>query len=71
MAKLAQKIVPHLWYAKEAEEAARFYASVFPDSRVDRVTPLPVDTPAGRLARWQWSNSRCLASRSWPSAPVR
>jgi predicted 3-demethylubiquinone-9 3-methyltransferase (glyoxalase superfamily) len=46
-AKLAQKIVPHLWYAKEAEEAARFYASVFPDSRVDRVTPLPADTPSG------------------------
>jgi predicted 3-demethylubiquinone-9 3-methyltransferase (glyoxalase superfamily) len=47
MAKLAQKIVPHLWFAKEAEEAARFYASIFPDSRVDRVTPLPVDTPSG------------------------
>jgi predicted 3-demethylubiquinone-9 3-methyltransferase (glyoxalase superfamily) len=46
-AKLAQKILPHLWFAKEAEEAARFYASVFPDSRVDRVTPLPVDTPSG------------------------
>ena len=47
MAKLAQKIVPHLWYAKEAEEAARFYVSIFPDSRVDRVTPLPVDSPSG------------------------
>jgi predicted 3-demethylubiquinone-9 3-methyltransferase (glyoxalase superfamily) len=46
-AKLAQKILPHLWFAKEAEEAARFYSSVFPDSRVDRVTPLPVDTPSG------------------------
>jgi predicted 3-demethylubiquinone-9 3-methyltransferase (glyoxalase superfamily) len=33
--------VPHFWYTKEAEEAARFYASVFPDSRVDRVTTLP------------------------------
>jgi predicted 3-demethylubiquinone-9 3-methyltransferase (glyoxalase superfamily) len=42
-----QKITPHLWYAKEAEEAARFYASIFPDSRVDRVTPLPVDSPSG------------------------
>ena len=42
-----QKIVPHLWYAKDAEQAARFYATVFPDSRVDRVTPLPVDTPSG------------------------
>ena len=31
------KIVPHLWYTKEAEEAARFYAAVFPDSHVDRV----------------------------------
>jgi predicted 3-demethylubiquinone-9 3-methyltransferase (glyoxalase superfamily) len=41
------KIVPHLWYAKEAAEAAKFYASIFPDSRVDRVTPLPADTPSG------------------------
>lgn len=42
-----QKIVPHLWYAKEAEEAARFYATVFPDSRVDRVTSLPAESPSG------------------------
>jgi predicted 3-demethylubiquinone-9 3-methyltransferase (glyoxalase superfamily) len=42
-----QKIVTHLWYTKEAEEAARFYASVFPDSRVDRVTPMPADSPSG------------------------
>jgi len=41
------KIFPHLWYAKEAEEAARFYASVFPDSRVDRVTPLLSESPSG------------------------
>jgi predicted 3-demethylubiquinone-9 3-methyltransferase (glyoxalase superfamily) len=46
-AKLSQKITPHLWYAKEAEEAARFYTSIFPDSRVERVTPLPVDSPSG------------------------
>jgi predicted 3-demethylubiquinone-9 3-methyltransferase (glyoxalase superfamily) len=44
---MGAKIVPHLWYAKEAEEAARFYASVFPDSRVVRVTPLAADTPSG------------------------
>ena len=42
-----QKIVPHLWYSKDAEEAARFYASIFPDSRVDAVTSLPADTPSG------------------------
>jgi predicted 3-demethylubiquinone-9 3-methyltransferase (glyoxalase superfamily) len=41
------KIFPHLWYAAEAEEAARFYASVFPDSRVDRVVTLMSDTPSG------------------------
>ena len=47
MAKLTQKIVPHLWYTNDAEQAARFYASIFPDSRIDRVTPIPVDTPSG------------------------
>ena len=41
------KIYTHLWYAKEAEEAARFYASIFPDSRVDRVWALPSDSPSG------------------------
>jgi predicted 3-demethylubiquinone-9 3-methyltransferase (glyoxalase superfamily) len=41
------KIFPHLWYTREAEEAARFYASIFPDSRVDRVTPLQSDSPSG------------------------
>lgn len=41
------RIVPHLWYTKEAEEAAHFYASTFPDSRVDRVTALQNETPSG------------------------
>ena len=45
--KRGSKIYTHLWYAKEAEEAARFYASVFPDSRVDRVTPLMSESPSG------------------------
>jgi predicted 3-demethylubiquinone-9 3-methyltransferase (glyoxalase superfamily) len=42
-----QRITPHLWFIKEAEEAARFYASIFPNSRVDRVTALPAETPSG------------------------
>ena len=41
------KIFTHLWYAREAEEAARFYASVFPDSRVDEVWVVPTETPSG------------------------
>ena len=42
-----QKITPHLWFVDNAEEAARFYASIFPDSRVERVTAIPADTPSG------------------------
>jgi len=45
--KPLQKITPFLWYAKDAEDAARFYASIFPGSRVDRVTALPSDSPSG------------------------
>ena len=40
-------IIPTLWYSREAEEAARFYASIFPNSRIDRVTALPADSPSG------------------------
>lgn len=41
------KILTHLWYAFGAEEAAEFYCSIFPDSRIDRVTTLQNDTPGG------------------------
>jgi predicted 3-demethylubiquinone-9 3-methyltransferase (glyoxalase superfamily) len=39
-------IVPHLWFDREAREAAEFYTSVFPDSKVTGVTRLH-DTPSG------------------------
>jgi predicted 3-demethylubiquinone-9 3-methyltransferase (glyoxalase superfamily) len=41
------KIFPFLWYAKEAEEAAKFYASIFPDSRVERVSVMQSESPSG------------------------
>jgi predicted 3-demethylubiquinone-9 3-methyltransferase (glyoxalase superfamily) len=47
MAASRTKIFPFLWYAKDAEEAARFYASIFPDSRVDRVVTMPAESPSG------------------------
>lgn len=46
MAAIKQKIVPHLWFDKEASEAAKFYCSVFPNSRVLNTTTLH-DTPSG------------------------
>ncbi len=47
MSTTRAKIFTHLWYAKGAEEAASFYASIFPNSRVDRVTPLLSESPSG------------------------
>lgn len=42
-----QKITPFLWYAQEAEEAAKFYTSIFPNSRVTRVVAMPSESPSG------------------------
>jgi predicted 3-demethylubiquinone-9 3-methyltransferase (glyoxalase superfamily) len=41
-----QKITPHLWFDKEAKEAAEFYVSIFPNSKVTNVTSLH-NTPSG------------------------
>ncbi len=46
MAIIKQKIVTHLWFDKEAEEAAKFYCSVFPDSRITNIRIIH-DTPSG------------------------
>src|SRR3954471_484960 len=46
-AKKRVKIYPFFWYAKEAEEAAKFYTSIFPDSHVDAVVSLMSDSPSG------------------------
>jgi len=37
-----------LWFDKDAEEAARFYAAQFPDSAVTSVTRSPSDYPSGK-----------------------
>ena len=41
-----QKITPHLWFDKEATEAAEFYTSVFPESKINNVSVIR-DTPSG------------------------
>src|SRR4051812_3912427 len=46
MKPLIQPITPHLWFDKEAKEAADFYCSVFPDSKIKNTTTLH-NTPSG------------------------
>ena len=40
------KITPSLWFDGRAEEAATFYASIFPDSRIDAISRSPSDNPS-------------------------
>jgi predicted 3-demethylubiquinone-9 3-methyltransferase (glyoxalase superfamily) len=37
-----------IWYDRDAEDAARFYATVFPDSEVEAVHRAPSDYPSGK-----------------------
>ena len=41
------KIKPCLWFDGQAEEAASFYVTLFPDSRISNVARSPADTPSG------------------------
>lgn len=41
-----QKITPCLWFDGNAEEAAEFYVTLLPDSRVDKVQRSPSDNPS-------------------------
>jgi predicted 3-demethylubiquinone-9 3-methyltransferase (glyoxalase superfamily) len=40
-------VFPCLWFDGNAEEAARFYTSLLPDSQIDNVWRSPADTPSG------------------------
>ena len=42
-----QKITPFLWFNGDAEQAARFYVSLLPDSRIERINRAPADSPSG------------------------
>ena len=41
-----QTITPHLWFDKEAKEAAEFYTSLFPNSKVTNIATIH-NTPSG------------------------
>lgn len=40
------KIMPCIWYDGDAEDAARFYVTLLPDSRIDSINQSPMDTLA-------------------------
>lgn len=46
MATKLKEITPHLWFDKEAKEAAEFYVSIFPGSKITSIKTLH-DTPSG------------------------
>ncbi len=46
-----QRIAPCLWFDGQAEEAARFYTSLLPDSRIESIACAAVDFPAGQAGQ--------------------
>ncbi len=44
---MTTSLIPFMWYTSEAEEAAKFYVSIVPDSRIHSVTTMPADSPSG------------------------
>ncbi len=45
MASITRKITPFLWFDKEAEEAANFYVSIFPNSKVGKIARFGAGAP--------------------------
>ena len=43
---MMSKITPCLWFDGQAEEAAKLYTSLFPDSRIDKVHRAAADNPS-------------------------
>lgn len=43
-----QKITPCLWFDSEAEEAAKYYVSIFPDSKITQTVPYISETPSDK-----------------------
>ncbi|HWP65872.1 MAG TPA: VOC family protein [Candidatus Limnocylindria bacterium] len=45
---MSDKLAPCLWFDGQAEEAAKFYVSLLPNSRIDAVHRAPADFPGGK-----------------------
>jgi predicted 3-demethylubiquinone-9 3-methyltransferase (glyoxalase superfamily) len=44
----SQRITPFLWFDHEAEEAAKFYVSVFKNSKIEKIAHYPDAGPGQR-----------------------
>lgn len=62
-----QKITPHLWFDQEAKEAAEFYVSLFPDSKITNVITLN-NTPSGdtEVVSFKLSGQKFMAISAGP-----
>lgn len=47
MPAAVSKVTPFLWYARDAEEAVRFYVSLIPNSSLDNIWVLEAESPSG------------------------
>ncbi len=59
------KIKPCLWFDGNAEEAANFYVSLLPDSRIEGVHRAPADYPSGKAGDVLTVEFTLAASSSW------
>jgi len=60
-----------LWFDGKAEEAARFYTSVVPDSRIDAILRYTLETPGGKpgdvmVVEFTLAGHRCIALNGGP-----
>lgn len=64
----------HLWFAKDMEQALRFYTSLIPGSRIEYIAPIPADTPTGpagsaKVAAFTLGDQRYMAVEAGPLDP--
>lgn len=68
------KVIQHLWFEKDMEEAIRLYTSLIPGSAVSWIKPLAADTPSGpagsvKMAAFTLGDQRYIAIEAGPLDP--
>src|SRR3546814_14610061 len=61
MPKIRQKITPFLWFNDQAEEAARFYTSLFEDSRVVAIARYTAAHPGKESSEERRVGKECVS----------